>query len=179
MEHYTFLFRLFDLSKPETQNSISISIIVGSFASFCNDFFGISITLFVFLCLIMVTDFRTGLLASKLEEKNKAKKENRPVGKYYNSKKGLQWVFKLGSYLIFLSLSFNLRKEIISNGMDFLDIPMKLMHYTILIHIFLWETVSVDENFERLGYSFRILKLFRWFLEILQLKTKKQIENEA
>jgi Ca2+/Na+ antiporter len=181
MEHYFFVAKLFDFSKQETKISLLVSFIfsvattiISALTKFSNDFLGISVVLFFLLFLIMITDYKTGLAASKHEEKIKAEKEQRPIKDVFSSKKALGWVFKLGSYLVFLAVSLSLRKHIINEGLDFLDIPMKLIHFTLLIFILKWETHSVDENCERLGYNFKILKLFTRNISQIQSIIKKQ-----
>jgi len=171
MEHYHFLTKLFDFSQPRVQDAGFFAAIVGGWISvltmLCNNFFGISVVLFMALMVIMVTDYITGLAASKKE------------GKRFNSKRGLGWVFKLGSYMVFLFVSFSLQNEIGSKeGLEFMRWPMQLIHFYILIHIFLWETQSVDENFERLGFSFRILKLINSILNITKTKVKAKIYED-
>lgn len=166
MEHYYFLTKLFDFSKIEVQVSVVWSVMAAYLAVLSNNFMGISASIFMLLFAVMLIDYITGLAASKKE------------GLAFISKKGLKWVFKLGSYMIFLAVSMGLRKEIIMNGLEFLDVPMKLFHFTILIHVFYWETRSVDENLERLGYSFRVLKLMSWGLNIIKSIAKKKLEDE-
>jgi len=178
MEHYRFLEKLFDFSRVENQVSFLISMLIGALTTFCNDFLGISVIFFLLLVIIMLTDYKTGLAASKHEEKVNAEKEGREVRQVFSSKKALGWAFKLGSDIVFLAVSLSLRKHIISEGLEFIDYPMKLIHFTLLIFILKWETHSVDENFERLGYSFKILKLVTWSLSQVQSRTKGAIKDE-
>lgn len=172
MEHYNFLLRLFDFTQNKVQITGLIAAVIGGWISvltmICNNFFGVSVIVFTALMVIMVTDYITGLAASKKE------------GKKFISKKGLGWVFKLGSYMVFLTVSFSLQNEISSKtGLEFMRWPMELIHFYILIHIFLWETQSVDENFERLGFSFRILKLISRIFSSANKRLKKEIDNEG
>lgn len=172
MEHYTFIARLFDFSQSKVQDVSVLSVIIAYWLSiltmFTNSVLGISALLFGLLIIVMLTDYITGLAASKKE------------GVKFCSKKGLGWVFKLGSYMIFLAISFALQKEITcASGFEFMKWPMQLIHFYILIHIFIWETKSVDENFERLGYNFRILKLFSSILLIAKSKVKDKISEDG
>lgn len=172
MEHYHFLTKLFDFSQQRVQDAGFFAAIVGGWISvltiLCDNFFGISVFVFMALMVIMVTDYITGLSASKKE------------GKKFCSKRGLGWVFKLGSYMVFLTVSFSLQNEIGNKeGLEFMRWPMQLIHFYILIHIFLWETQSVDENFERLGFSFRILKLINSILNITKTKVKAKIDKDG
>lgn len=162
MGHLEFIQRLFNYADLKVKVAAFYGMISSMLFSLCQQFIGISMSLFLLLFVIMITDYITGLRASKIE------------GKTFISKKGLGWVFKLGSYIIFLSVSFHIRKEIIMNEIEFLEWPMKLIHFYLLIHIFYWELKSVDENFERLGYSIRILKLLdNIFYTVRNLITKK------
>lgn len=169
MEHYHFLFRLFDFSQSKVQETGFWAAIIGGWISvftlFCDNVIGISSGLFLLLVLIMITDYITGLKAAKKE------------GQRFCSKKGLGWVFKLGSYMVFLAVSFMLQHEVVEHiKIEFMRWPMSLIHFYILIHIFYWETKSIDENFERLGYSFRILKLADFLFRLTNKKIKKELE---
>lgn len=164
MEHLIFIKRLFNYQDIQIKTIAIFSAITSFFISFANNYLGISIGLFVVLVCIMFTDLFTGLVASYHEEKLLANKENRPMlplRDIYKSKKGLGWIFKLGSYMMFLYLSIELMEHIESYNIDFLNWFMRLLHLYVLIHIFYWETKSVDENFERLGYTLLILKLMK------------------
>jgi len=170
MEHYSFLINLFDYSQPKVQGAGYMAAIIGGWLSvltiICNNLLGVSVFVFGALIVIMITDYITGLAASKKE------------GQRFISKRGLGWVFKLGSYMVFLAVSFSLQNEISTkDGLEFMRWPMQLIHFYILIHIFLWETQSVDENFERLGFNFRILKLVDRLFSITSKKIKKEIED--
>ncbi len=176
MEHYLFITRMFDFSQIKVQAAAFYGSIVSLIMSFISDIIGISFFLFGMLIIVMVTDYITGLAASRHEEKVLAKKENRKPYNVFKSKKGLGWVFKLGSYMVFLAISFALQKQIISYGIEFMQWPMKLVHYYILIHIFYWELKSVDENFERLGYQLRILKLADSLFDLIRVKIKKRLD---
>lgn len=182
MHQYKFLFRLFNYSEGDIR-LISIWSAISSFIiSFCNDFLGISVGLFAMLFVIMIVDFITGLSASKYEEKNRAKSENREVKDVFSSRKGLGWVFKFGSYMTFLYISLLFSEYIERSNLEFMVWFIKLTHFYILIHIFYWEVKSVDENFERLGYSFQILKLmsnlFRKISSIAGNKIKENTETK-
>lgn len=169
MEHLIFLSRLFDFSQLKVQAAsfygLSLSILITGLTAFSESFLGISVGLFLLLFGVMITDYITGLRASRKE------------GKKFISKRGLGWVFKFGSYMVFLAVSFLLRKELITTGLDFMEIPFKLIHFYILLHIFYWELKSVDENFERLSYSFRVLKITDEIYDTLKGLVKRKIDN--
>lgn len=169
MEHLIFLLRLFDFSQIKVQAAAFygalLSVILTGLTAFSESFLGISVGLFLLLFGVMITDYVTGLRASRKE------------GKRFISKRGLGWVFKFGSYMVFLAVSFLLRKELITTGLDFMEIPFKLIHFYILLHIFYWELKSVDENFERLDYSFRVLKITDEIYDTLKGLVKRKIDN--
>lgn len=167
MGQLRFLFRLFDYTELKVQLAAFYSFLASFFCAFSQNFMGISGSLFLLLFIIMLTDYATGLKAAKIE------------GQKFESKKGLGWVFKFGSYMIFLAVSFLLKREVvIIYGVEWIDIPMKLIHFYVLIHIFLWELKSVDENFERLGYSFRILKFADQFFGLIKSLIKRKLGND-
>ena len=169
MEHMIFIARLFDFSQIKVQAAAFyaglLSVAITGLTVFSESFLGISLGLFLLLFAIMVTDCITGLKASKKE------------GKKFISKRGLGWVFKFGSYMVFLAVSFILRKEFVTTGLDFMEIPFKLIHFYILLHIFYWELKSVDENFERLDYSFRVLKITDEIYDTLKGLVKRKLDN--
>ena len=169
MEHMAFLTRLFDYSdlkvKIASFYGVIISAILTSVSAFSIGILGISGGLFILLFVIMVTDYITGLKASKRE------------GFEFISKKGLGWIFKFGSYLMVLSVSLTLRRELIENGMIWLEIPFIAIHFYILIHILMWELKSVDENFKRLGHEFKVLALISDIFLIVRVMLKKKIDK--
>jgi phage-related holin len=170
MSHMMFLLKLFDFSQFKVQAAAFyaglFSMILTDLTKFSETWLGISVSLFLVLFLVMITDYITGLRASKKE------------GQKFISKKGLGWVFKFGSYLVFLMVSFSLRKELLEYGFDWLETPFKLIHFYILIHIFYWELKSVDENFERLNYSIRILKITDDIYDMFKGLVKRKIDAE-
>lgn len=166
MGQLRFFHKLFDFSDMKVQVAGFYGALMSVICTFAENFTGISVGLFLLLFLVMITDYATGLTACKKE------------GGRFLSRRGLQWIFKFGSYIIILAVSLFLRKEFVTNGFDWLDIPMKLIHFYILIHIFTWELKSVDENFERLGFSFRVLKLLDGVFLTLREMFKKRIDDQ-
>ena len=167
MRQLEFIQRLFNYSDMRVQVSAFYGLVFSGICAFSERFLGISGSLFLLLFLIMLTDYATGLKAAKKE------------GQKFISKRGLEWVFKFGSYMAFLAVSFILRKEIILNELGIMELPFKLIHFYILIHIFWWELTSVDENFERLGYSFRVLKLASSLFKLVRGIFKRKIEESG
>lgn len=170
MEHLQFLTKLFDFSQSKVQSAAAyatvFSVLLTFFTTFSEKFLGISLGLFLILFVVMITDFITGIMS--------ARKENEKL----TSKKGLGWVFKFGSYLVFLAVSFALRKEVLIFQFDWIDVALKLIHFYILIHIFYWELKSVDENFERLGYSIRILKITDDVFDMVKNIVKRKVDAQ-
>lgn len=159
MVHYNFISRLFNYDDIQVKIISTAAALSSLFVSFSTNFLGVSAFIFSLLFIVMITDYITGLAASRVEEKRKAIEEQRPMRDVFNSKKGLGWVFKFGSYVIFLSLSWALSEYIALNKLDFLVYLFKVAHFYILLHIFYWEMVSVDENFRRIGWEFQIFGL--------------------
>ena len=168
LQQYSFLTKLFNYKSLDIQIIAVWSALVSIFISFSNDFLGISAGIFAMLFIVMITDYVTGLAASRYEEVQKAKKENRCPKDVFTSKKGLRWVFKFGSYIVFLYISCMLQEHITVNKLDVLTYFSKIAHFYILIHIFSWELKSVDENFARLGFKFQIFGLFRGVFSTLK-----------
>lgn len=167
MRQLEFIQRLFDYTDLKVQLAAFYGALFSVVCAFSESFMGISGSLFILLYIVMVTDYATGLKAAKKE------------GQKFISRRGLQWVFKIGSYMVFLAVSFMIRREIVINDITILVIPFKLIHFYILIHIFLWEMKSIDENFERLGYSFRVLKLADNIFSMAKRIVKRKIEESG
>ncbi len=169
MEHLAFLTRLFDFADMKVKIASFYGVIASTLLTIISTFsvsiLGISGGLFLLLFTIMITDYITGLRASKKE------------GLRFISKKGLGWVFKFGSYLIVLSVSLSLRRELCANGFEWMEVPLIAIHFYILVHILMWELKSVDENFKRLGHEFKVLGLITSIFLIVQDTLKKKIEK--
>lgn len=188
MEHYYFLIKMFDFSTDKVKDANAFSLCLSSIISilltifngleyFCTNMLGISVALLLAIFAIMIVDYITGLKAAKHEEKNNAEKENREIKNIFSSKKGLNWVFKFGSYVGFIWLMNIIIIHIQDKNLDLLGYPITLIQIYIIIHIMYWETVSIDENLERMGLNFKILKLFKDIIEKLKLSYKKKIDE--
>jgi len=156
MEQLAFIQRLFDYTEYKVQVAATFAALISAVCSFSSYVLGISGFLFLILFLIMLADYRTGILAAKKEKQ------------VLTSKRGLQWVWKFGFYLIVLSLGLHMRLYCIENGLTMLDYPLKLAHFYILLHISNWELKSIDENLERMQVKFRIYKPFEVLFESLK-----------
>lgn len=165
MTQLNFIARLFNYSDVKVQIASFCGVIASLICSFCKNFMGISATIFLLLFAVMIADYITGLRACKKE------------GGKFKSSRGLQWVFKFGMYIVFLAISLAIRKNMVNEGLTWVEIPMVLIHFYILFHIFIWEITSVDENLERLGYSFRILKLVTRLFKRLSGLLKNKVDE--
>ena len=157
-EQYAFLKPLFNYKLEKTQDSAIWATIIsfftnavlwltGAFKSFSENFLGVSVAFVIMIFIIMIIDLITGLCAAK-----KRKEE-------LKSKKGLRWVVKLGSYILFVYVLNCFSKEVTAMQFEWLAYPLGIIKIYIFAHIAIWETKSIDENFESMGYCLRILKL--------------------
>lgn len=156
MEQLAFIQRLFNYTEYKVQVAAFFAAVISAICSFSSYVLGISGFLFMILFVIMLADYRTGILAAKKEKQ------------VLTSKRGLQWVWKFGFYLIILSLGLHMRLYCIENGLDILNYPMKLAHFYVLIHITNWELKSIDENLERMNVKFRVYKPFEVIFESMK-----------
>lgn len=124
------------------------------------NFLGISGTLLIMICLIVTMDFVTGILAA-------AKK-----GRIICAAKGIRSAYKLGTYLVFLFCTHTLVKEY--SEYVIVASTIKAVHIYITIHIFFWESFSVDENLNKLGVNLGLVRFLRTVLDSIQ---KKAIDN--
>ena len=154
LEQYGFIKNLFDFSSDKVRASALFSIIinliitaVGYFNYFANEILGMSASAAIMIFVIMAVDYITGIRASKAD------------GIKPCSKKGLRGIFKLCSYTVFIYVLNGLVKEAASYDFTWLTYPMNAIKLLVMFMICFWETKSIDENFERMGYSFRIFKL--------------------
>ena len=170
MEHMEFLCRLFDFSDFKIRiisfYGMVVSGIFTAITVFSESILGISAGFLILLFIIMITDYITGLSVAMKKEIE------------LRSKRGLGWVFKLGSYLVALAASLFLRKELILNGFGWLEIPLVAMHFYILTHILLWELKSVDENFRELGHDFKVFALIEGVVVLVQKSLKKKFDGK-
>lgn len=154
-EHYKFLKHLFNYHAEKVQISAILSVItnfliivMGYFHFFCDNIIGVTAGFVTIIGVIMVIDLITGLRAAKMNNVNRT------------SKKGLRWWFKLGSYIVFMMGFNSLIKETATYDFDWLVYPLNVLKLYAVFHILYWETKSIDENLEKMGYSFKIFKLF-------------------
>lgn len=175
LEHYKFIKHLFDYTAEKVQTSAFFSVItnffiivMGYFQFFCDNIIGVTAGFVTIIGTIMVIDLITGIRAAKANNIERT------------SKKGLRWWFKLGSYIVFMMGFNSLIKETQTYNFDWLVYPLNVLKLYAVFHILYWETKSIDENLEKLGYSFNIFKLFDRFFDTLKgiFKTKGGIDVE-
>ena len=106
----------------------------------------------------MVADLITGLMASSKEKKTK------------ESKKGLRWAVKFIIYVAGIHILNGLCIEASVTGLDEIAVPMQIIKFYLLIHICIWETISIDENLVRCGINLNITKFVREASSIFKQK---------
>ncbi len=142
------IHRIFNFAEYKVQVSALFAAVFAVICSFSQRVLGISGFLFILLILVMYIDYKTGVRASKKEKKE------------ITTKKRSRWIWKLGGYMLVLSLSLWIRLHILDNGLDYFDIPFRLIHFYIILHIIHLEMKSIDENLLRIGVKFQIFKVF-------------------
>lgn len=176
LEQYTFIKGLFDYRTEKVQDSALVATIIsflsnlflivsGMFTQFATNVLGVGVAFMVMLFVILITDLITGLMAAKKR------------GEDLKSKKGLRWVFKFGSYVLFVYIINCFSKEAILQGYEWLAYPINIIKIYIIAHIAIWEIKSIDENLENMGYNFRILKLINPIFTLISKAGKKKMED--
>lgn len=154
-EHFKFIKHLFNYRDSTVIECSAVSavwsviinaimLITGWFEYFADNVLGISVFLIVMIFIVMLIDLFSGLAASRKE------------GKKRTSKKGLRWVFKMGSYILFIYVINAFVKEALLMDQNWLAVPLSVIKLYLIFHIIMWETKSIEENFRRLGYNTRI-----------------------
>lgn len=151
-EQYGFLRNAADTSRIKEATFWSavvngIMMITGLFNYWANEVLGMSSKVAIMIFVIMLLDLISGIMASTYE------------GERLCSKKGLRWVIKFGSYTAFIYVLNTLVKEAELYSFDWVTYSMNVIRLFVIFVICFWELKSIDENSERLGYSFRIFKL--------------------
>ena len=112
--------------------------------------------------LIIILDFFFGVMASIRGKK------------IFCAAKGMRSAYKLIAYIVFLYCTNALIKE---NAGNFTGQIIKAVHIYITIHIFFWESFSVDKNLKKLGVNLGLVHFFTSVLNLFQSRVKKEIEN--
>lgn len=171
-EQFIFIPKMFDTSSQKVQECGIWSIISSAFiwmidnvTHFTVNIAGVSILYAVLLFIIMIADFWTGINASK-----KVWMKEHPGEKWESeSKKALRWAIKYITYILGFYMINVLSKEVLTinfgsfagvNIDEIFTLIFKVIKLFLMLYILRWELKSIDENLERLGYSFRIFDFF-------------------
>lgn len=127
-----------------------IAMAVTMFSYWANEILGMTVWAALMIFVIMFIDLITGVSAAAIS--------NKPDD-VLRSKKGLRWVFKFGSYTVFIYVLNSLVKESATNSYSWIVESMNVVKLFVIFKICFWELKSIDENMEKMGYSFRIFKL--------------------
>ena len=171
-EQLVFLKPMLDIHSPKVQDTSTwslfltfcsivtgaVNIVTGTFTFISGTVMGISVYFAITLFVIMVADLITGLMASSKEKKTK------------ESKKGLRWAVKFIIYVAGIHILNGLCIEASVTGLDEIAVPMQIIKFYLLIHICIWETISIDENLVRCGINLNITKIVREASSIFKQK---------
>lgn len=167
MSHMYFLAKLFDFSDGKVRISAFYAGILSSvltlITSFAENVLGIYVGLFIFLFVVMLADYITGRMAAKMEHQE------------MNSKRGLDWWFKMGFYGLVMGVLHMYRQQLLHDGHTWGDIPMRMIHYYLLLHVIYWEFKSIGENMTRMGRPMRIFNLFDDVFDMIKSLIKPKI----
>lgn len=171
LEQYGFLGAYVDFNSEKLKMAAFWGIIfnllimlTGMFNYWANEILGISPAVAIMIFVIMFFDLLTGVSAATYE------------GEKLCSKKGTRWIFKFGSYATFLYVVDCLIHEIAVYGFAWLTYPMTVIKLFIVFTICFMELKSIDENFERMGMSFRIFKFLDPFYILFKKAVKKNTD---
>lgn len=173
-EQFQFIPRMFNTASVKVQDNGVWSIICSSIIWFVSkiihftvDVVGVSIMYAIVLFIVMVLDFITGFQASKKEWPKESEKKFKG-----ESKKGLRWVIKYFVYITGFFIINVMVMEVTSLDMEHIDKLLKvnvagiivgifsITRIFLMLYILRWELTSIDENFERLGFKFKIFGFF-------------------
>lgn len=131
-------------------------------------FLGFTVGILVFLSLLIILDFISGIIASKSE------------GKKLTSSRGLRSVHKFISYFMFLCFISLLQGQLDENGHSLGIMFISQMRILIFLQISLWEWHSIGENYERrFGYKPKIFKFLDKLGELLEKSIAKKMEEST
>lgn len=133
------------------------------------NYLGISGVMLVMVVVIITTDFVTGITAAYRQEQ----KLRRPV---ICAAKGIRSAYKLGVYIVFLFCMHTLVKEFEGSWVSSI---IRVIHAYVTIHIFFWESFSVDENLKTLGVDLGLRNFFKKILSLFQKKAEDLIDTDS
>lgn len=183
LEQYGFLKTIFSFNTERIREAAfwgivanSVIMLMGALNYFANDVLGISAAVAIMIFIIVFGDLITGISASYYEEKTKPIADQKPLRHVFSSKKGLKWAFKFCSYTIFIYVLNSLVQEVRTYEFDWLTYPMNVIKLFVIFTICFWELKSIDENFEKMGWSFQIFKLLNPIYAIFKKLVKKNVD---
>lgn len=163
---YLVLLDAWDFSKPYAQVSTIISLIITTLmmtiTTFAEVQLGITTGMLFMVVLVIVGDLVTGILAAKRK------------GQKITSAKGVRSGIKLMAYLLFL---YSVNMLLKGNDFPGAKLVFQMLHYYITIHIFFWESFSIDENLEVLGINLGLSKIFKGIFKKFNTEVGKQGEE--
>ena len=175
-EQYRFIRQAFDFTSAQVRDcgllggaaSLAVNLLAlatGCYRALAERVLGVSVFFITMLFVIMLADLLTGLAAS------------RRAGEPRTSKKGLRWVFKLGSYILFIYVLNAFTLEAAREGHQWLPLPLNIIKLYVVFHIALWEIKSIDENLQRMGYAFRIFGMADRVAALIRRLTARRLEG--
>ena len=169
-EQYSFLKPMFSLSTDKAKETTFLSTVITSlamitsmFGYWASEVLGMTIWACLMIFIIMFIDLVTGVSSAAIIDGKEA----------LCSKKGLRWVFKFGSYTVFIYVLNSLVKESTVYGYSWVIEAITVVKLFVIFKICFWEMKSIDENFEKMGYSFRIFKLLDLTYNVFRGVVKK------
>ena len=175
-EQYRFIRQAFDFTSAQVRDcgllggaaSLAVNLLAlatGCYRALAERVLGVGVFFITMLFVIMLADLLTGLAAS------------RRAGEPRTSKKGLRWVFKLGSYILFIYVLNAFTLEAAREGHQWLTLPLNIIKLYVVFHIALWEIKSIDENLQRMGYAFRIFGMADRVAALIRRLTARRLEG--
>lgn len=179
---YTAITSAWNFRDWRVDASAAISLIVSSALTWVElntkHFLGISGMMLLMIVTIITVDFVTGIsYAFKLESAFKRKFKGKPSDYKFQvvcSAKGIRSAYKLGVYIAFLFCTNALIREY--QGIWVSSI-IKYIHIYITIHIFFWESFSVDENLKKLNIDLGLRTFMANILSLIQKKVEDNIPD--
>jgi len=92
------------------------------------------------------------------------------------SKKGLRWIFKFGSYTVFIYVLNGLVKESAIHEYSWVTESITAVKLFVIFKICFWELKSIDENLEKMGYSFQIFNMLDPIYNVFKGLIKKNTD---
>lgn len=168
---YTAILNAWNFKSREVEASSILSVSVTAIITMLSDvsmhFLGISGMLLLMICTIITVDFITGITKAYQDQR----KLRRPV---VCAAKGIRSAYKLGVYIVFLFCIKALITEY--QGLWVSDL-LKYIHIYITIHIFFWESFSVDENLKNLGIDLGLRSFMKKIFSGFQKDIKEKINQ--